>query len=152
MRRLSIIVLILVLTLLLAGPASSDEPQECETIVKQSVAMFQAQGREAAVKAINDPKGPFVKGDLYVFALSMDNRALAHPLDKKVLNMSMNSIVDANGERFFAKMKEIAEKQGSGWVEYTWAKPGEEGAKRKRAYIMKVPGEELYVGAGYYPK
>jgi signal transduction histidine kinase len=149
---MSILVLILMLTLPLAGPARSDEPQECGTVIKQCVAMFQEQGREAALKAINDPNGPFAKGDLYVFALNMDNKMLAHPLDKKILNLSMSNVVDANGERFFTKMKEIAEKQGSGWVEYTWAKPGEEGAKRKKSYIMKVPGEELYVGAGYYPK
>lgn len=152
MRILSIIALILMLTMPLAGPAASDGPQECEAVVKQCVATFQAEGREAVLKAINDPKGSFVKGDLYVFALSMDNKMLAHPLDKKILNLSMSNVVDANGERFFTKMKEVAEKQGSGWVEYTWAKPGEEGAKRKKSYIMKVPGEELYVGAGYYPK
>ncbi len=152
MRNLSIIGLILMLTLPLAGPAASDEPQECETVVKQCVAMFQAQGREAALKAINDPKGPFVKGDVYVFALSMDNIMLAHPFDKKILRLSMNNLVDSNSELFVRKFKEVAEKQGSGWVEYTWAKPGEDGAKRKRSYIMKVPDEELYVGAGYYPK
>jgi cytochrome c len=152
MRRLSITVLIMMLTLPLAGPAAAAEPQECQTVVKQCVAMFQAEGREAALKAINEPKGPFVKGDLYVFALNMDNKMLAHPFDKKVLNLSMNNVVDANGDRFFTKMKEVAEKQGSGWVEYTWAKPGEEGAKRKKSYIMKLPGEEMYVGAGYYPK
>ncbi len=152
MGRLSILVLILMVTLPLAGPARSDEPQECETVIKQCVATFQEQGKEAALKAINDPKGPFVTGELYVFALNMENKMLAHPFDKKILNLSMSNVVDANGERFFTKMKEIAEKQGSGWVEYTWAKPGEEGAKRKKSYIMKVPGEELYVGAGYYPK
>jgi signal transduction histidine kinase len=152
MRKLEITVLILMLTLPLAGPATSDGPQDCETVVKQCVAMFQAQGREAALKAINDPKGTFVKGDLYAFALNMDNKMMAHPHDKKILHLSMSNIVDANGERFFGKFKEVAEKQGSGWVEYTWAKPGEEGAKRKKSYIMKVPGEELYVGAGYYPK
>ena len=101
MRRLSIITLILMLSLSLAGPATTDGPQECETVVKQCVAMFQAQGREATLKAINDPKGPFVKGDLYVFALNMDNKMLAHPLDKKVLHMSMGNIVDANGEWCF---------------------------------------------------
>jgi cytochrome c len=152
MRILSIIALILMLTLPLAGPAASDGPQECETVVKQCVAMFQAEGREAALTAINDPKGSFVKGDSYAFALNMDNKMLAHPFDKKVLNLSINNVVDANGDRLFTKMKGVAEKQGSGWVEYTWAKPGEDGAKRKKSYIMKVPGEELYVGAGYYPK
>jgi cytochrome c len=152
MRKLSVIPLILMLTLPLARTATSGEPQDCETIVKQCVALFQTQGREAALKTINDPKGPFVKGDLYAFALNMDNKMLAHPLDKNILHLSMSNVVDSNGERFFTNMKEIAEKQGSGWVEYTWAKPGEQGAKRKKSYIMKVPGEELYVGAGYYPK
>jgi len=107
MRYLSIIVLIMMLTLPLAGPAASDKPTECETAVKQCVAMFQAQGREAALKAISDPNGPFVKGDLYVFALSMDNKMLAHPIDKKILRLSMSNIVDANGERFLGNSKRL---------------------------------------------
>jgi cytochrome c len=152
MRSLSIIPLILMLSLLVAGPAMSDEAQECETVVKKCVGMFQEQGREAALKAINDPKGPFVKGDLYVFAVTMGNMMVAHPHDKGILLMNMSNIVDADGQRLFMKMKEVAEKSSSGWVGYTWRKPGEEGARPKRSYIMKVPGEELYVGAGYYPK
>jgi cytochrome c len=111
MRKLSIIVPVLMLTLPLAGLAASAEPLECETVVKQCVAMFQAQGREAALKAINDPKGSFVKGDLYVFALNMDNKMLAHPLDKKILNLSMSNVVDEI-VNVFGKFKRLS-KQGS---------------------------------------
>jgi hypothetical protein len=152
MRSLSISVLVCVLCLVPAFPALSDEAQDCETLVKKCLTLFQEQGKEPALKAINDPKGPFIKGDIYVFALDMENKVLAHPYDKALLRMTMSNVIDANGQRFFVKFKEVAEKSGSGWVGYTWAKPGQEGAKPKSTYITKVPGDELYIGAGYYLK
>jgi cytochrome c len=114
--------------------------------------MFTEQGREAALKAIDDPKGPFVKGELYVFALTMDNVLVGHPHDKKLKQLNMTNIKDGNGEFCFKKFHEIASKDGSGWVNYTWTKPGEKDASPKKSYILKVPDADMYIGAGYYIK
>jgi len=45
----------------------------------------------------------------------------------------------------------VASDAGAGWSEYWWPKPGEEDASRKLTYIMKVAGQDLYIGCGYYP-
>ena len=50
----------------------------------------------------------------------------------------------------FVKFKDIANGPGKGWTEYWWPKPGEKKPSLKRTYIMRVPGQNLYIGAGYY--
>jgi len=152
MKRLGYFAVSILLVLAWLVPACAERSADCEAVVRQCADMFKEKGNEATLQAINDSKGPFVKGDIYIFALSMDNVMVAHPHERLLKRMPMNNIKDNNGVFFFQKFKEIAEKQGSGWVEYLWAKPGEKEASPKRSFIMKVPGENLYIGAGYYLK
>jgi signal transduction histidine kinase len=129
--------------------AIADDATECEAAVKKTVTMCKERGRQGALMVIDDPAGSFVRGELYVFALSLSmNVVEAHPRDKSLKRMPMGNVADAKGQKF----KEVAEDLGSGWVDYTWAKPGETEAKPKRSLIMRVPDADLYFGAGYYLK
>ncbi len=130
--------------------ACADQAQECEDLVGRAVAMFNEQGKAATLKAINDDNGPFINGELYVFALSMENVMLAHPHEKMIRHMMMENTKDSNGKAIFQEFRDLAKQKGSGWIEYLWAKPGAEKPSPKRSYIMRVPGENIYVGAGYY--
>jgi signal transduction histidine kinase len=80
------------------------------------------------------------------------NIMTAHPHDKSLKGIPMGNIIDKKGVKFFEKFKETVENSGAGWVEYTWANPGEADVKRKRSFLMRVPDEDLYVGAGYNVK
>ena len=139
-------------TLLSVSLVAADQASDCVKLVEKGIAMFKEKGREATITAINDRKGPFVKGDLYLFALSMDNVMVGHPHQRLLRRMNMSNTQDENGEYFFVKFKKIAQDPGYGWVEYTWAKPGKKNASKKKSFIKKVPGEDLYIGAGYYPE
>ena len=152
MKRIAIGGMTVILALWWVGLAPADMALECQTLVESCVAMFKEKGKTAALNAVDDRNGPFVKGDLYVFAIGMDNVILAHPHDKSIKRMSMSNVKDVNGKRFSENFREVATSPGSGWVDYTWAKPGEQEALPKRSYIMRVPGEDLYIGVGYYVK
>ena len=41
---------------------------EAKTMVEKAEAYYQANGKEKTIQEINNPKGEFVKGELYVFA------------------------------------------------------------------------------------
>jgi cytochrome c len=129
---------------------SQNVEQTIQTMVEQAVVLFKEKGDQEALKAINDPNGPFIKGELYVFALNMKNVVIAQPYERKLRGLSIDNVKDGNGEYCFKKFREIAHDPGSGWVSYTWAKPGQAEAVPKRAFIKKVPDEDIYVGAGYY--
>ena len=57
---------------------------------------------------------------------------------------------DVKGNMFAAEFVSIAKEKGKGWSEYWWPKPGEKTASLKASYIMRVPGQDMLVGAGVY--
>jgi signal transduction histidine kinase len=118
--------------------------------VEKAIPIFKEQGVQPALKAINDPKGPFVKGEMYIFALSMDNVMLAHPHEYSIRRMNVNNVKDSSGTPLFQKFKEVVEKDSKGWVDYMWGKPGAAQPSRKRSFVQRVPGENIYIGCGYY--
>jgi cytochrome c len=145
------VILVLALGLgVFVGCANADKAEDTVTLVDGAVAMFKDQGKEAALKAINDEKGPFMKGEIYVFAATMDNVLLGHPFDPSSRRINLSNMKDNSGFPIFQKFKETVEKNGSGWVEYLWGRPGADKPSRKRSFVKKIPGENLYVGAGYY--
>jgi cytochrome c len=150
MRVLKLIAVALLVAVAPVGLVMADMSGDAVNLVEKAAAMFQEQGKEAALKAINDPKGPFVKGELYVFAVTTDNVMIGHPHEHSIRRMNVNNVEDSSGNLIFQKLKEVAEKEGSGWVEYQWGKPGSDKPARKRTFVKKVPVENIYVGAGYY--
>ncbi len=131
---------------------AAGQEAECEALVQKCLAMFKDKGRPVALAAISNPRGPFIKGELYVFALSLENVMLAHPYDKSLHGINLTKVRDTHGHRFFEKFGEIAATTGSGWVGYTWNRPGHKVPVKKRSYITRVPHEDVYIGCGYYVK
>jgi signal transduction histidine kinase len=64
----------------------------------------------------------------------------------------LSKVKDSKGNMFFIKFKEVASKPGSGWVEYMWPKPGAKEDSLKKTFVMRVPGQQAYIAAGYYVK
>jgi cytochrome c len=150
MNRKSIAVSVFLICIACQSAAWADSAYDCKYIVDKAVAMFKDQGKEAALKAINDPNGPFVKGELYVFAATLQNAIVAHPFEKSLIGLNMSKQKDKDGKEYAMEFKRVAETQGQGWVQYTFSKPNVDKAFVKRSYIARIPGEDLYVGAGYY--
>jgi hypothetical protein len=143
-------VILVVMVLGMACPLRAGQAEDARNLAEQAIVMFKEQGIEAVVNAINDKNGPFVKGDLYVFALTMENVMLGHPHEYSLRRVKVSKVIDSNGIPIFQKLKEVVERDGSGWVEYMWAKPGQKGPWAKRSFVKRVPGEDLYVGCGFY--
>jgi hypothetical protein len=148
MRHTALLVtMVMVGVLLCPGPTKAGNDADVEALVKKAVAMCKEKGLDATLRAVNDLKGPFVKGNLYVFAMSMKNKRLAagSRYNKHLLGTTAS-------EPFSEKMLEIAKSKGSGWIEYSWPKPNEKTPSRKKSFVMKAPGEDAYFGAGFYLK
>ena len=142
----ALLALLLAVSFACNGAYAADRGAEVKALVEKAVAMAQKDGKEAALKAIDDVKGPFVKGDLYLFACSLDNVDLAEgsPNNKSLIGKSMNNYP------FNVKLNEIANTKGSGWVEYIWPKPGAKVPSPKRTFVMRVPGQDFWIAGGYY--
>ena len=46
--------------------------------MKKGIEFYKANGKDKALAAFNDPKGQFVKDDLYIFVLDLNGKMLAH--------------------------------------------------------------------------
>ena len=147
-------VLTLAMLVLVAGTAMADDSLEAavKAVVERGVIMAVIEGEAAALEAIGDPAGPFVEGDLYLFAGPLSSVTMAaHPYSPHLVGADLNGTEDNHGNFLFVDFVSTASDAGAGWVEYWWPKPGAEEASRKMTYVMKVPGQDLYIGCGYYP-
>jgi cytochrome c len=132
--------------------AYASQEAEVTEMVDKAADTFKEKGVDYAVRLINASSGPFRKGEIYVFALSFKGVMLAHSANRELVGKNQIDLQDAKGHLIFPPMLEIAKNQGSGWTEYWWARHGEKEPARKRTYIRRVPGKDIFVGAGYYVK
>ena len=70
------VVMFMVASFGIAFAASSAD--EAKAMVEKAAAYVQANGREKAVTEFNNPKGQFVKGELYVFAWDLNGTNIAN--------------------------------------------------------------------------
>lgn len=134
-----------------AGASDKATKEECVSKVKAAADLIKEQGLEAALAKINDRTSEFTWKDSYVFVLDSETaRVLAHPAVPKLVGKEQAGLKDSNGKMFFLEFLNVAKEKGEGWVDYVWPKPGESTPSPKTAYVYKVPGTNLVVGAGVY--
>jgi signal transduction histidine kinase len=155
MRKSLIHVCIISLFMLCAfGIATAGETatqDECIAKSKEAADLIKSKGLEAALAVINDPKGPFVWKDSYVFSIEMEKKTVvAHPITPTLIGKNLMGMKDVNGKMFFAEFQNVAAGPGSGWVDYMWPKPGEKDPSPKSTYVYRVPGQNVFVAAGFY--
>jgi cytochrome c len=153
MRRLLMVMVAITFICLMASPVLADSEADVQGMVKRAVALFQEKGNDYALRVLNSSSGPFRKGELYVFAGSMkDFTFLAHPVNPELLGTPQRELKDAKGLPIFQEFVNVANSPGAGWVQYWWVRHAEKDPTLKRSYIERVPGEDIYVGAGFYVK
>lgn len=132
-----------------AGEAATKE--ECVLKCHEAAALINSKGLEEAIKQISDPKGPFVWKDSYVFLMNLKGKMLAHPFKPELTKLEHCLLItDPTDKALFVHFVNLAKRTGSGWVEYMWPKPGKSSPSKKITYIYRVPGHDLFVGAGVY--
>jgi signal transduction histidine kinase len=150
MKKLTLIISICLLVVTGISCCEANDATVAQSLVNDAINMFEKEGNQLALAAINMDKGPFVAGDIYVFAVTLDNVVVAHPLDHSIRGMSVGNVIDVSGTPIFRRFSDTVTKDGSGWVDYMWVKPGGDRPVAKRSFVKIVPGTKIYVGAGYY--
>ena len=133
--------------------AAADSATKDECVVKchEAAALINTKGLEAAIPILSDPKGPFVWKDSYVFLMNLDGKMLAHPMQPELTEHDhLLLMTDPPDKALFVHFVNTARQVGHGWVEYMWPKPGKNTPWKKITYIYRVPGKDLFVGAGVY--
>jgi len=153
MKKLPVMMVILLILgfSIYAGAEQSATKEECVMKCHEAAALINSRGLGEAIKAIGDPKGPFVWKDTYVFLMNLDGKMLAHPMQPELTQLPHCLLItDPTDKAIFVTFVNTARRVGQGWVEYMWPKPGKTSPSKKITYIYRVPGKELFVGSGIY--
>lgn len=141
MKKLTILLAAL---FLLPRPAVPEEraratTKEAEMLVRKAIEYLKTEGKEKALAAMNDPKGPFTYLDLYVLAIDREGTVLAHGRNQKFVGQNDTNKKDAAGNYHFARrMLEIGNGPGKGWMEYAVENPQSHKTEPKVAYVERA--------------
>ena len=116
--------------------------------VQKAIAFFENSGKEDILSRVADPKGPFIDGERYVFALDLEGKLLAHPFLKKFEGRNLTDLRDSEGRNFIRKLLAKAKKRGYGFVDYMWPVPNSEEEHIKTVFFERVDG--MVLCSGYY--
>jgi|WetSurSiteA1Bulk_404760.scaffolds.fasta_scaffold17012_2 hypothetical protein len=86
-----------------------------------------------------------------LFLMDLKGKMLAHPFQPELTKLEhVLLITDPTDKALFVHFVNLARTAGQGWVEYMWPKPGKTTPSKKLSYIYRVPGHDVFVGAGVY--
>jgi signal transduction histidine kinase len=133
----------------LAGPLLAGGPkgtaEGAKALLDKAVKAVETDGEAKALAKFNDPKGPFVDRDLYVFCFGPDRKVTAH-VDAKMLGTDTSTIKDPEGKAIGKDMVALGEK-GEGTVEYKWKNPASGNVETKVSFLKRAGAQVCGVGA-----
>ena len=121
---------------------------EAKTMVEKAEAYYQANGKEKTIQEINNPKGEFVKGDLYVFAYDAAGTVIAHPVNAKLVGTNTLEVPDVDGKLWRKEAMEKVKKDGTAIVDYKFKNPVSGKVEQKTTFFKKVG--DIILGCGTY--
>ena len=151
MNRISTLLLSGLVALAVAPVRASDATaEEAKANLAKAVKFVQSSGEEKAFAAFNDKAGAFTKGELYIFAYSLEGVCLAHGQNPKIIGKNRMDIEDVNGVKYIALMLDGAKTKGTGQVEYMFKNPESGKIDPKITFFNRVPGKDVVLGCGIY--
>ncbi len=140
---------VLLMNLLWCGPAlAGGTADQAKAVVDEAVSFLQANGKEKALAELSNPKGKFVKGELYVFAYDLNAVVVAHPVNPKLIGKNLMEVPDADGKLFRKEIVETAKTKGVGWVDYKYKNPESGKMELKTTYLKKA--SDIVICCGIY--
>jgi len=123
--------------------------EELKNFVQEAASRALVVGREMAIAEFMDTEGPWVRGDVYIFAHDFNGTALAHPYLPSEVGTDRLDVQDERGVYVGREMRSIALNDGGGFYEYMWRNPITNQTEPKVSYVMKVD-DTWWIGAGMY--
>jgi methyl-accepting chemotaxis protein len=132
----------------LIGQFKLATPADAQEMVEKAYAYIKTNGKTKAFAAFHNPRGEFIKGELFIFAQDFHGVILAYGGNTAMVGQNLYESKDVNGKYLGKGMIDIAKKQGNGWYEYHFLNPHTNTVQPKITYIQKV--DDYYVACGIY--
>ena len=127
-------------------------------VVQQSISIaqrYQEQEKsgqlpaaEAQAKAIAEIRAIRYDGKEYVWINDMTPRMVAHPIKPELDGKDLADMKDPNGKALFVEFVATVKREGSGYVDYLWPKPGSKDPEPKRSFVAGFAPWGWVIGSG----
>ncbi len=90
------------------------------------------------------------EGKEYFWIHDINVRMVMHPMKTELEGKDLSDFSDIHGKKLFVCMTDICKKQGAGFTDYYWPKPGETVPAPKISYTRLFPEWGWIIGSGIY--
>jgi cytochrome c len=115
--------------------------------VEKAEQFYKENGKEKSIAEFNNPKGQFVKGELYIYVWDLAGTVLAHPTNPSTVGKNNSAVPDEDGKLFRRDAVQLANAKGTGWIDYKYKNPKTNKVEQKTTYVKKVGDVILCAGA-----
>ena len=88
--------------------------------------------------------------DDYFWINDLYPRMIMHPFKPELDGQDLSALKDPKGKKLFVAFVETCQRDGSGFVDYYWPKPGEKKPVPKISYVKLFPEWGWIIGTGVY--
>ena len=99
--------------------------------------LSQKEAQSQAVKAVETLR---YENNDYFWINDMTPRMIMHPMKPELNGQDLSGSKDPNGKPLFVEMVNVCRKDGAGFVDYMWPKPGVDKPQPKISYVNCFPG------------
>ncbi len=103
--------------------------------------------KDQAMKIIKNMR---YAGDNYLWINDMKPTMVMHPMKPAMDGTDLSTYKDPNGKLLFNEMVKVCEKDGQGFVDYMWPKPGKDKPVPKLSYVRLFKPWNWVIGTGVY--
>jgi len=124
-----------------------------EDLVERAAQLVEKKGM-AAYPLLRDRKGAYMFMDTYIFMVSTEGVELFNAGMPSLEGKNIIDLKDLKGNNLVKDEIALALKQGKGWIDGYWYKPGDNRPALKRTFVkeVKCDGTTCIIGSGYYPE
>jgi methyl-accepting chemotaxis protein len=131
--------------------------KELQSVVNLAFSSIQAiydevgpTDEEKKAQALRIIKSMRYAGDNYLWINDMVPTMVMHPMKPSMDGSNLADYKDPNGKKLFVEFVKVCEKDGQGFVDYMWPKPGEDKPVAKLSFVRLFKPWNWVVGTGVY--
>ncbi len=131
-----------------------------KAVVNQAISAFEANNMDDDARSLSERQADALKvidkmrwgpdNKNYFWIQDTNGHMILHPLKKSLNGQPNGEIKDPDGVRLFAEMERLCKRDGEGFVDYKWPKPGFDKPQNKISYVKLYQPWNWIIGAGVY--
>lgn len=113
----------------------------------QAGKLSKEEAQQAAIAAIKDLRYDKIE---YFWINDLNDLMVMHPIKPEMDGKKLDQLKDKAGKLLFVEFNQTVKKQGAGFVDYLWPKPGFEDPVPKISYVKGYEPWGWVIGSGIY--